>query len=404
MSCLINLCIGSLYAWSVFANPMSEYLDNIIEKHITSLAIVFTVANSVGPVTMISGGFINDRLGPRLVILVGGLLFGGGMFFSGFANSVGLLIITYGLGVGLGMGMVYGCTVSNTVKFFPDHRGLAGGLTTAFYGISSMLMPPLINVLIGTVSITATFKIIGIVMSAVILTAAFFVTKCPPEFMPGNWKPLQNTAGITKKEKDWKEMLKDPVFYVMLLLLCCGAFSGLMVISQASPMAQRMIGMSVTSAAIAVSTLALLNTCGRIVAGFLSDKLGIVKTLVGVFVLSIAGLLLLYFSGTGNSLCFYVGIAAVGLAFGSIMGIFPGFTASQFGVKNNSMNYGIMFTGFAVAGLFGPTIMSNLYSLSGSYRSAFFVAICLSVSGIVLSVIYGMCVRLGNKLQGFQKR
>jgi MFS family permease len=404
MSCLINLCIGSLYAWSVFANPMSEYLGNIIGKHITSLAIVFTVANSVGPVTMISGGFINDRFGPRLVILAGGLLFGGGMFFSGFANSPGLLIITYGLGVGLGMGMVYGCTVSNTVKFFPDRRGLAGGLTTASYGISSVLMPPLTNVLIGITGITVTFKIIGLVMSAVILTAAFFITGCPPEFMPDGWKPLRNTAGTVRKEKDWKGMLKDPIFYVMLFLLCCGAFSGLMVISQASPMAQRMVGMSVTSAAVAVSFLALLNTCGRVVAGFFSDRLGIVKTLIGAFTLSITGLLLLYFSGAGDSLRFYAGIAAVGLSFGSIMGVFPGFTASQFGVKNNSMNYGIMFTGFAAAGLFGPSVMSYLYSLNGSYRSAFFVAICLSVSGIVLSVIYGMHLRLANKPQALQKQ
>ena len=111
-----------------------------------------------------------------------------------------------------------------------------------------------------------------------------------------------------------------------------------------------------------------------------------------------AGLVRLCFSGTGNSLRFYAGIAAVGLSFGSIMGVFPGFTAAQFGVKNNSMNYGIMFIGFAAAGLFGPTIMSNIYSLSGSYRSAFFIAICLSVSGIFLSVIYGVCIRLSRKL------
>jgi MFS family permease len=398
MSCLINLCIGSLYAWSVFANPMSEYLSNTTGKHITSLAIVFTVANSVGPVTMISGGFINDRFGPRLVILVGGLLFGCGMFFSGFANSVGLLVISYGLGVGLGMGMVYGSTVSNIVKFFPDHRGLAGGLTTASYGVSSVLMSPFINALIGIAGITAALKIIGFLMSSIILTAAFFIKKCPPEFMPDNWKPLRNTDGIAREEKDWKKMLKDPVFYMMLLLLCCGAFSGLMVISQASPMAQRMIGLSVTSATVAVSTLALLNTCGRVVAGFLSDKLGIVKTLVAIFTLSIVGLLLLYFSGTEDLLRFYVGIAAVGLSFGSIMGVFPAFTASQFGVKNNSMNYGIMFTGFAAAGLFGPTIMSHIYSLSGSYRFAFFVAICLSVSGVVLSVVYGVRVKIDKRL------
>lgn len=127
-SCLINLCIGSLYAWSVFATPMAEYLTMITGNEVKGLAIIFTIANSVGPVTMISGGAINDKLGPKWVIFIGGLLFGGGMILSGFATSIGMLTMTYGLGVGLGVGMVYGCTVSNSVKFFPDRKGLIGGM------------------------------------------------------------------------------------------------------------------------------------------------------------------------------------------------------------------------------------------------------------------------------------
>jgi MFS family permease len=391
-SCLANLCIGLVYAWSVFVTPMAEHLSGVIGRQISSLAVVFTVANSVGPVTMISGGFINDKLGPRWLILAGGALFGCGMFFSGFASSVGLLIITLGLGCGLGMGLVYGSTVSNTIKFFPDHHGLAGGLSTASFGISSVIVPPVANFLIQTFGVTAAFKTLGVFIFVLISILAFFITPCPSGFVPEGWKPVQ-TAVKAGKEKNWKGMLLDPGFYIMLLLLCCGAFSGLMVISQASPMAQRMIGMTVTSAAAVVSILALLNTCGRIIAGFLFDRLGIVKTLLGIFSLSIAGLLALYFSKTGDIPQFYAGIAAVGLAFGSIMGVFPAFTTFQFGVKNNSMNYGIMFTGFAAAGIIGPAIMSGIYSLNGSYRSAFIVAICLAVSGIILSVVYGACIK-----------
>ncbi|MDR0582767.1 MAG: hypothetical protein LBG57_00230, partial [Treponema sp.] len=110
--------------------------------------------------------------------------------------------------------------------------------------------------------------------------------------------------------------------------------------------------------------------------------------LLGIFVYSIIGLLLLYFSGTGDTLRFFCGVAFVRLSFGSIMGIFPGFTASQFGVKNNSMNYGIMFTGFALAGYFGPTIMSSVYTGSGSYQPAFLIALSLALMGIVLSLFY----------------
>ena len=119
-SCFVVLCVGSLYAWSVFAGPMAEHLSALTGKEIASLAIVFTVANAVGPVTMICGGAINDRLGPKLVILAGALLFGLGMIGAGFSRSVAALIVCYGLGVGLGNGMIYGTVVSNAVKFFPD--------------------------------------------------------------------------------------------------------------------------------------------------------------------------------------------------------------------------------------------------------------------------------------------
>jgi len=141
-------------------------------------------------------------------------------------------------------------------------------------------------------------------------------------------------------------MLRDPVFYVMIVMMCCGAFSGLMIISQASPVAQRMVGLSVTEAAAAVSVLALFNTAGRILTGFSSDKLGTIRTILLVFAVSAAGLSALSFCGPGGKTLFYTGLCAVGLAFGSIMGIYPGFTASQFGAKNNSVNYGIMFIGF----------------------------------------------------------
>ena len=104
--CLANLCLGSVYAWSVFASPMAEYLSQINGINITTgdLAIVYTIANSVGPITMISGGWFNDRFGPKIVLLVGGVMFGLGMFLSGFATSIGYLIFTYGLLGGLGLG------------------------------------------------------------------------------------------------------------------------------------------------------------------------------------------------------------------------------------------------------------------------------------------------------------
>lgn len=393
LSCLTNLCIGSVYAWSVFANPMAEYLSQLNGYEIESLAIIFTIANSVGPITMITGGMMTDKIGPRGVIIIGGLLFGAGMITSGFANSVPMLMITYGLGVGLGSAMVYGCTVSNSVKWFPDKKGFAGGIMTAAYGISSVVIPIIANNLISNYGITTTFKILGLVMLIIIEVSSIVIDKCPVDYCPKNSNPVSIDTEMGIEEKNWKQMISDSRFILMLIMLCCGAFSGLMITSQASIIAQRMMHMSVGNAALIVSVLALFNTVGRICAGVVSDKIGAIKTISLVFILLMIGQFCLFISNENIVVVFCLGILIIGFCFGSIMGIYPGFTASQFGSKNNGVNYGIMFIGFALAGCLGPTIMATIYANTNSYRMAFVSAIVLGIIGFVLSIILQKRIR-----------
>ena len=387
-TCLVNLCIGSLYAWSVFARPLAERLTALTGTEVTSLAIVFTLANAVGPVTMILGGTIVDRIGPSWVIRAGGALFSVGMIASGFATSVAWLLISYGLCVGLGVGMVYGATVSNAVKFFPDKRGLVGGIATASYGASSVLVPPVANALTSLLGITWAFVVIGVTMLAVIELSSLVIRACPAGFVPEGWNPPAAQGGSDVADLAWNQMLREPRFWLMLSMLMCGAFSGLMITSQASPVAQDMVGMDAAQAALIVSVLAVFNMLGRIVAGFASDRLGAVGTIRLVFIVSLAGLGLLVVAGSGATLPFIIGVCLVGFSFGSIMGIYPGFTAGQFGARNNSVNYGIMFIGFALAGFFGPTIMTALHDVMGSYPPAFLVAAGLSVAGLVLTFMF----------------
>jgi OFA family oxalate/formate antiporter-like MFS transporter len=389
-SCFINLCVGSIYAWSVFASPMAKYLSSTTGLALTagSLAIAFVITNSIAPITMISGGRINDMFGPKKVIFVGGLLFGGGMILAGYAHSLGFLVFAYGIVTGLGTGLVYGCTINNSIKFFPDKRGLIGGITTAAYGLSSVIIPPIANILIINTGVTSAFKIIGIAFLIIVCSASFFIEKCPVNFVPEGWTPPVSNGKLSRNEKDWRGMIASPKFYVMLAMLTCGAFYGLMCTSQASPVAQKMIGMSTVAATAAVSILALFNTSGRIIAGYISDKIGRINTLTGAFILSIIGLAFLYFSGQGDVMTFYIGISIVGLCFGSFMGVFPGFTADQFGSKNNSVNYGIMFIGFALGGYFGPTVMRNVFSTDNSYQRAFVIAAVIGVVGLLLTFVY----------------
>ena len=375
-SCFVVLCVGSLYAWSVFAGPMAEHLSALTGKQIASLAIVFTVANAVGPITMISGGAINDKLGPKLVLLIGAVLFGLGMIGAGFCKSVAALVVCYGLGVGLGNGMIYGTIVSNAVKFFPDKAGFVGGLTTACYGGSSILIPPLANALMQRMGVTSAFKLLGTAMLVILIAAAFVMQKAPES------APKQAASG--QRELSWREMIREKSFTLMLLTLLCGAFAGMMLISQAAVIAKNMMGFTAAAAAAVVSLLALFNTLGRLAAGTLSDRFGAVGTLRVTFAASALAGVLLFLCKEGAPVLFYAGLALTGFSFGSIMGIYPGFTAAQFGRKNNSVNYGIMFIGFALAGLFGPSLMNLLHGMTGRYQPAFLASAALALVGEVL--------------------
>lgn len=397
-SCLINLVIGALYVWSVFAGPMAEHLNLINGTALTaaSLAIVFSVGNSDGFITLIAGGFINQKFGPRWVIFAGGILFGLGFVICGLAKSIAMLIIGYGIFCGLAMGLVYGCTISNSVKFFPDKAGLVGGIATASYGISSVILPPIANILIDQAGVAQAFVKLGIIIIAVVGVFSQFIVKCPDDFIPDGWEPKtvkKVEAAPVTVEKDWKQMLASPVFYVMIIMLFFGAVLGMMAISQASNIAQTMIGMTAAKAAVVVSILALFNTFGRIVAGYISDKIGCINTLAGVFVVAVIGLVALYVSGSGSASLFYIGICLIGVCFGAFMGVYPSFTAENFGRKNSSVNYGIMFIGFSAAGFIGPQIMSRVFNYTGSYRFAFIIATGLAIVGLGLSFVYRIVVK-----------
>ncbi len=393
VSLIINLVIGTGYAWSVFGSAWAEELNT--SPGTTALA--FTICNAVGPITMILGGKINDALGPKWVIFLGGLMFGGGMFITGFAQSMTLLIVGYGLIFGLGMGLVYSCTIGNTVKFFPDKRGMAGGLTTAFYGLGSVILAPIAAKMVapGSLGVHKTFFVLGIIYLVVICVGAFLVKPCPAGFVPEGWTPPAPAPGAKAPEdKTWSQMLKDPIFYVMFIMLLTGAFFGLMMISQCSAIANFK---GISAAAVIVSVLALFNAAGRVVCGVVSDKLGRINTLIACLVLAIIGLGCMFASGDdGSTALFVVGICFVGFAFGAFMGVYPGFTADQFGAKNNGVNYGVMFIAFALAGVLGPMIMRSVFASTGSYQNAYIICIVLAVVGLCLAFLYKMMNKAKN--------
>ncbi len=388
-ACLINLCAGSIYAWSVFAPPLAERLSLITGTAVTagSLAAAFSLANGIAPIPMILGGWINDRFGPRAIIPAGGIVMGIGFYLAARAATPLELILGYGLGFGLGLGFVYGSSVNTTLKFFPDHRGLAGGIATAVYGLSSVLIPPIAHALIETEGIEAALLTLGGVLAVVIVAGGLLLEKCPDAFAK------QFTAAVpgkrmTAEECDWRGMLRSTRFPPMVALMLCGAIPGMMIISHCWSLAKDMAGLDAKAASAMVSMLALANVFGRLLVGALSDKFGRLASLTGALILTILATVLLSLSDQNAHLLFSAGILAIGLSFGAFMGIYPGFTAEEFGAKNNSVNYGIMFSGFSVAGFAGPMAMNVLKEAGMSYQAICLLAGTLAVLGLVFAYLF----------------
>ena len=385
--CLINLCAGSIYAWSVLASAAAAHFTAELGTIVTpgDLAVAFGVANAVGPIPMILGGAVNDRFGPRAVIMGGGLLIGLGLVLCGMAASPSSITLAYGGCFGLGLGLTYGACITTAIRYFPDRRGMAGGIVTAAYGMSSVLVPPVAQQLIEAVGIMNTFMVLGCVFGAVIMTGALACRRCPPDFVPVGMQQVRSAQTVSGKT--WREMLASPIFYPMIVLLLCGALSGMMIISQAASIAKNNIGMGPAAAAAAVSVIALFNMAGRLAAGMLSDRLGRLAVLMTALVLSACGLGVLMTAGTGDNAAFYLGCVLVGLSFGAFMAIYPGFTADRFGTAHTSVNYGIMFCGFAAAGFGGPTLMREMQAAGMDFAACCMMALGFCVVGLMTALV-----------------
>lgn len=380
---LINLCIGSAYAWSVYQKPLIAMFKWSTKE--TSLA--FTLSCVLVPLAMIVAGKIQDQKGPKMVIFGGGIIFGLGIIGAGFTDSLAFLYMTYGVLGGIGIGTVYACTVANTVKFFPDKRGLASGLVVAGFGSGAVVLAPLSSALIESYGVLTTFKILGGAYLVLIAACTTLVKTAPPGYRPEGWIPPAPTAAtITGMDKNWREMLSDPMFYVLWSIYLIGCVSGLMIIGHASPIGQEVIKLSPATAAMCVGFLALANTAGRIFWGWVSDKIGRYNTVKIMFVL--AGLMMFALTQVTTFIPFVIVLMAIGLCFGGVMGIFPSITADAFGAKNLGMNYGIIFTAWGAAGIVGPLMAGHFKEINkGDYTQAFLIAAGLSAIGVVLTFI-----------------
>ncbi len=344
---LINMCVGASYAWSVYQKPLID----MFKWSTNEVSLAFTLSFGLVPLAMIIAGRFQDRQGPKRVIFLGGIIYSLGIIGTGFTTSLSSLYMTYGVLCGLGIGTIYTCTVANTVKFFPDKRGLASGLVVAGFASGAVILAPLSSALIEAYGVLTTFKLLGCAYLLIISVCTLLVETAPPDYRPAGWNPpVPSPAAIVGTDKNWREMLVDPTFYILWGMYTIGCVSGLMVIGHASPIAQEVIKLDSQTAAMAVGFLALANTGGRILWGWVSDKIGRYNAVMIMFIL--AGVTMFAMTKVSTFLPFMAVLMTVGLCYGGVMGVFPSITADMFGSKNLGVNYGIIFTAF------GPPLLS----------------------------------------------
>lgn len=379
------LCGGALYSFSVFAAPFAQSRGWAIP----AVMFAFGLTSMLAPLSMIGSGILIDRGHTRMLMVLGGVLFGLGHVLAGLASDLALFYLSYGIVAGLGQGIMYSAALSNTLKFFPDKRGLASGVITGGMGAGSMIAAPLGRALVDQVGVSRTFVILGVAFALVVAASGLFlVRQCPMGYAPPGWTPPVTTGGPGgMRQLDWKKMLATPQFWLIIGMFVCGAFFGLMVTSNLATIGTGMFALAPAVAALFVSLLSFANTMGRLAWGAISDRIGQVRSLIAVFVIAIAALLLL--GWLRSAVVFTLGTILLGFAFGGVMSLFPPLTMRNYGPKNQGVNYGIVFSAFALSGLVAPSWAGSMAAgAKGDYSQAFFIAAGIAAVGIVLTLTY----------------
>src|SRR5438067_8651819 len=372
---LMNLALGTLYGWSVFVAPLEKQFG--WKRADTSM--VFTIAVIVFALSFVVAGRIQDKFGPLGCSLAGGILVSLGFYLCSYTTSLNYLYVCFGVIGGLGNGFGYATPIPVMAKWFPDKRGLAVGLAVGGYGAGSAIFGPLAQLyLIPSFGLSSTFQILGGIFLVMTVSGAFLLQNPPPGYQPAGRIQATGSKGVAAlQEFSPAQMLRTPTFYLMWTGYALGCSAGLMVISQLVPFAR-----SVGIAGAALSTMTLVvgafgNASGRILSGWMSDKLGRINVLRAMIGISMVAMPALYAAGSSVALL-YAAVFVVYWCYGTQLSV-NGVAASDFwGTKNAGINYGILFTAWGVAGIIGPRIGGVLYDRYHDYQAAFYTAAALA--------------------------
>ncbi len=377
---IMQLALGAVYAWSVFVLP----LEKAHHWTATQVSLTFTLAIFFLGIGSTIGGFWMDQAGPRRVATAAGICYGVGVLLAGFSGgNLFVLYVTYGVLGGLGMGLGYIVPVATLVKWFPDKRGLVTGLAVCGFGGGALVTAPIATQLIKSSGTGTTFIVLGIAYLIMVLAAAQFYANPPEGYTVPGWTPTAAQAA-QRATRDFtrSEAFTRPQWFVLWAILALNVSAGIMLISQASAMAQEITKVSAIVAAGLVSAISIFNFLGRVFWAWLSDLIGRRQVFITMFVLqTVLFVVLAHVSAFGLFLALAVIIA---LCYGGGFGTMPAFTADYFGPKYAGAIYGTMLTAWGVGGIIGPILIAQVKDRTGTYGPALtIIAVVMAVSTLL---------------------
>jgi OFA family oxalate/formate antiporter-like MFS transporter len=396
---LVQLAIGSVYAWSVFAKALQE--PDAFGWSKAKAAVPFSVVLGMIFIGSFVGGRIQDRRGPRVVALTGGIIYSVGVILASFATNKDmfwLLVLGYGVIGGFGLGMVYIVPIAMLQKWFPDKPGLITGLAVAGFGFGAVITAPAGQALIDNTPSqpTRAFLWLGIAyLIALLIGTSFFAN--PPvaatassdaTAAPATAKaPATTSADPVSGEPDFEtnEALRTPQWYLLTLILTMSVTAGISLIAVAAGSATDIAGYSKTAAASLVGILAVFNGGGRILWGWLSDLVGKMPAFLGI--LGIQAVCLLLIPHASNTALFAILAALIYTCYGGAFGTMPSTAGRFFGVRNVGAIYGLMLVGWSIGGIIGPLLIASLIGDTKSYTKGFTVIGIITIVAMVVPLI-----------------
>jgi OFA family oxalate/formate antiporter-like MFS transporter len=360
------------YGWTLFVNP----IDAKFHWGRASIQVAFSIFVLLETWLVPFEGYLVDRFGPRLVVLVGGILCGIAWAMNAYADSLVFLYVAAALG-GVGAGAVYGTCVGNALKWFPDRRGLAAGLTAGGFGAGSALTIIPISAMITSSGYESTFLYFGLGQGIAVVVLSLILASPRKGEVPETSKKLLQT----RRQFRPMEVLKQPVFWVMYVMFVLVGAGGLMATAQLAPIAKdfkiaevpvSLVGITLPALTFALAIDRILNGVTRPFFGWVSDNIGRELTMLIAFGLEAIGIMALGIYGR-DPVTFVLLTGLVFFAWGEIYSLFPSTSADAFGTEYAAANAGMLYTAKGTASLLVP-LGNVLVTAAGSWNAVFVVA------------------------------